>query len=65
MNCPICGQPNECGIIAFKEQGTECWCFNEKFPMGLLEQVPEESRGKSCICRQCTITYNDSVQSKV
>ncbi|MFM7000948.1 MAG: cysteine-rich CWC family protein [Limnohabitans sp.] len=30
-----------------------CWCTREQFTAALLQQVPEASRGKACICQAC------------
>ncbi|OMF38719.1 hypothetical protein BK133_00480 [Paenibacillus sp. FSL H8-0548] len=57
MNCPLCNQPNECGIKAVSEGQADCWCFHEKFPEELLKQLPADQRGKACICRSCLVRY--------
>jgi hypothetical protein len=56
--CPICGQENHC-MAGTAEQG-HCWCDQEDFPMGILELVPEESRRKHCICKQCVDKYREA-----
>jgi len=48
--CPICGGPNDCGVAAGK---SECWCANVKISVEALEKVPEEAKGKVCVCRKC------------
>ncbi|MFB9254735.1 cysteine-rich CWC family protein [Vibrio agarivorans] len=55
--CPLCNQPNQCGQPADSNQ--PCWCFNKdvQFPKGLLDSVPEEKKGKACICKQCADDY--------
>ncbi|WP_183567639.1 cysteine-rich CWC family protein [Paenibacillus endophyticus] len=53
MNCPLCGQPNACGIKAVHETQSDCWCFHEQFPEALLQQLPVDMRGKACICKSC------------
>lgn len=62
MNCPICGQPNACGIKAVQENNADCWCFNERFPEDLLLLIPKNNRGKACICKSCLIAYQDSAK---
>jgi hypothetical protein len=57
MNCPLCNQPNECGIKAVQEGQADCWCFHVSMPKELLEQLPAEHRGKACICRSCLSHY--------
>lgn len=63
MNCPICSQPNECGIKAVQENGADCWCFREKFPEELLQQIPINIRGKACICKRCLFAYQASLKA--
>lgn len=62
MNCPICNQPNECGIQAVHENGADCWCFHETFPKELLQQIPINKRGKACICKRCLLAYEASLK---
>lgn len=51
--CPLCGELNAC------QAGTlnKCWCQNIKVPEALLEKVPEEKKGKVCICYSCIEEY--------
>ncbi len=48
--CPLCGGPNECGLAAGK---SECWCVEAKIGPEVLEKVPEEAKGKVCVCEKC------------
>jgi hypothetical protein len=48
--CPICGEPNDCGMAAGK---SECWCASVKISPEALEKVPEGAKGKVCLCRKC------------
>ncbi len=48
--CPLCGGPNECGMAAGK---SECWCFEAKIAPEVLARVPEEAKGKVCVCAKC------------
>ncbi|HMQ12505.1 MAG TPA: cysteine-rich CWC family protein [Candidatus Competibacter phosphatis] len=48
--CPLCGQPNECGIAAGQ---STCWCFETRIPPEVLEKVPPELRGVTCVCKAC------------
>lgn len=41
---------NECGLAAGK---SECWCFEAKIAPEVLERVPEEAKGKVCVCAKC------------
>lgn len=58
--CPICGKNNGCAMVA----GTDpyaCWCMTTSVPKGLLNQIPEEFKKKSCVCKACTINYSKKV----
>jgi Cysteine-rich CWC len=48
--CPLCGGPNDCGGAACK---SECWCSSVPISREALARVPEEARGKVCVCRAC------------
>jgi hypothetical protein len=48
--CPVCGEPNGCGIAA---GATTCWCFTASIPASALERVPEAARDRSCLCAAC------------
>lgn len=50
--CPICGQDNNCQ----HGQGS-CWCDTVKIPKYVLDLVPEDKRGKACICKSCIEKY--------
>jgi hypothetical protein len=53
--CPLCGGPNECGLAA---GNNECWCFEVKIAPEVLERVPEEAKGKVCVCQKCVRAAN-------
>ncbi|WP_341279029.1 cysteine-rich CWC family protein [Paenibacillus sp. FSL H8-0537] len=50
--CPLCGGPNGCAIEAGLAPHS-CWCFRERVPQSLLEQIPPEQRNQSCVCQNC------------
>jgi hypothetical protein len=52
--CPLCGQPNYC-----KAHDGDCWCTKVKVPKELIEKVPEDKKGKACICKTCIDKYNN------
>lgn len=56
-HCSLCGEENYC-MAGATEQGS-CWCVQEKFPKGIFDLVPEESRNKQCICQKCVTKYKD------
>jgi len=54
--CPICGESNGCAFNS-GDDPLKCWCMTEKVPKGLLKQIPDELRGKSCVCQKCVKEY--------
>lgn len=52
MICPICGQPNNC-----QHDEGNCWCEKVVIPSYIIEMVPEDKRGKACICKSCVEKY--------
>lgn len=50
--CPICGGDNNC------MHNKDCWCMEKKVPEELIEKIPLEKRGKSCICESCIDAFN-------
>lgn len=56
-HCPVCGQPNLCAMEQARLTGQSecgpCWCTQATFGADLLARVPEQVRGKSCICARC------------
>ena len=59
--CPLCQQQNFCENLVEKGSGKTCWCNNPeiKFPKALLDQVPEDRKGKACICQQCAQAFSN------
>lgn len=54
--CPICHELNVCAIEKAKATGTKserCWCMDAVFTPAVMDQVPEQARGKVCICAKC------------
>jgi len=50
--CPLCGESNNCGAARGEKT---CWCFDLKIPVYVLENVPENARGKACVCQRCIL----------
>ncbi len=61
--CPLCGKENNCGYEKGLEHGI-CWCTTIKVPKELLAQVPEEVKGKACVCRDCIIAFKEKHSSR-
>lgn len=57
--CPLCGKPNNCGNLTIVNGKKACWCSDSsiKFTEELLSKVPQELKGKACICRTCAIKH--------
>lgn len=54
--CPLCEEPNACDMEVAKATGTKaqrCWCMDAVFTPTVMEQVPDEAKGKACICAKC------------
>lgn len=48
--CPLCEQPNECGLVAGKGS---CWCFDLSIPSDKRDAPPCEASHDTCLCRAC------------
>jgi hypothetical protein len=51
--CPLCGIDNNC---AHGEGG--CWCETVVVPKHVLDRVPDDKKGKACICKACVEKYS-------
>ncbi len=51
-NCPLCGEPNGCALAAGRP-AESCWCMTADIDPARLAALPEEIRGKYCICAGC------------
>ena len=51
--CPICGRPNECAAAAPGSFEDPCWCLAAQFASDVLAKIPDNKRGKACVCRFC------------
>lgn len=58
--CPLCKQPNACRLAEAASCDEACWCKTERFGPALLARVPNEQRGRACICRPCVMADNAS-----
>ena len=45
--CPLCGEDNNC------QHNKDCWCVGVQVPKYIIEMIPEDKRGKACICKSC------------
>jgi hypothetical protein len=51
--CPLCGEPNQCAPAKTGDLSSECWCTAVVIGREALHRVPEELRGKACLCPRC------------
>jgi hypothetical protein len=54
--CPICRKANQCAMELAKLTGKPvepCWCVDVAFDQSLLDSVPDDAKGKACICFAC------------
>ncbi|WP_348272568.1 cysteine-rich CWC family protein [Paenibacillus sp. BIHB 4019] len=61
IKCPLCGGPNGCAIEAGQVPHS-CWCFRERVPQSLLEQIPPAQRNQSCVCQKCVLQAKADLQ---
>lgn len=54
--CPICGKNNSC-IHEQDLQDDTCWCSHIEVPKELIAQIPDNLKGKACICHDCIIEF--------
>lgn len=57
--CPLCGGDNQC-CHNQSDRPTSCWCNQRSFPEGIFDLLPEEMKGKQCICESCLNKYISS-----
>ena len=51
--CPLCGQDNNC-----QHGDNQCWCTKLTIPKRVLDLVPDDKKGNSCICKDCIEKYS-------
>lgn len=54
--CPVCGKINGCHMVAGKDHES-CWCMKVKFDPKILQYIPKEYEGISCVCLGCTMEF--------
>jgi muramoyltetrapeptide carboxypeptidase LdcA involved in peptidoglycan recycling len=53
--CPLCGKDNNC-----QHGQKECWCSTVEFPQNVIDMIPEDKKGKACVCKSCLERYANS-----
>jgi prepilin-type processing-associated H-X9-DG protein/prepilin-type N-terminal cleavage/methylation domain-containing protein len=51
--CPLCGGANECQLCSPAAYKGSCWCAHAEISAELLARVPENSRNRACVCKNC------------
>lgn len=51
--CPACGGPNACAPATSGRFDTPCWCTGVTVSPAAVAALPEEQRGRACLCRRC------------
>ena len=62
--CPVCKEPNACAIERARATGNNaerCWCFDAVISEEVLDQVPDEAKGVSCVCAKCAGSHTEQV----
>jgi hypothetical protein len=57
--CPLCGGPNGCIPAAGGSFDMPCWCAGVTVDPAALARVPEDARGRACLCRACATGVHD------
>ncbi|WP_034387413.1 cysteine-rich CWC family protein [Comamonas composti] len=50
--CPLCGQANQCAIMAGLP-AQDCWCMHTPVSRAALQRLAPAQRGQRCICPAC------------
>jgi len=62
-SCPLCGGDASCAVVAVNGAPvTDCWCFRVQIPRALLERIPPQQRGKSCLCSACLTRFDADLE---
>ncbi|MCQ4319506.1 cysteine-rich CWC family protein [Pseudomonas stutzeri] len=51
--CPVCGEPNSCGLSNPATATRPCWCFSIEIAPEARDQIPDDTLNKACICPRC------------
>ncbi len=51
--CPVCGAANRCAPAASGTFDVPCWCTQAAISPAALARVPQDLRGKACLCPAC------------
>ncbi len=53
--CPLCGLPNQCGLLAADALGAAppCWCMDARIPAATLARIAPPALNRACLCPRC------------
>lgn len=51
--CPVCGEPNQCGLSNPATATLPCWCFSAEIAREALKKISVDALNKACICARC------------
>ncbi len=52
--CPLCGNDNNC-----QHGQSDCWCNNVVVPKHIMDMIPDDKKGKACVCKSCVEKYRE------
>lgn len=52
--CPLCGNDNNCQHVQ-----NDCWCNNVVVPKHIMDMIPDDKKGKACVCKSCVEKYRE------
>ncbi len=63
--CPLCNGDNDCAM-ANGRPPESCWCQGVELNPDSLAAIPEDARGRRCICAKCgtEVVYSHIKESK-
>ena len=53
MQCPLCGEANQCRVAEGCLYKGACWCGESFVPTQVLRFLAEGSLASACLCRRC------------
>jgi len=51
--CPACGGENGCQLVTSNAYKGPCWCMKVEVSAAALARLPQELRGRPCLCERC------------
>ena len=60
INCPVCGEHNNCSLVKGENEISKCWCFKLDINQNSLNKIRDK---KACICIDCISLFNKNPKS--